>query len=229
MAPVSLADRLARIPDPRQDGGQRHSRAAILNLLAVGVLWGLRGLGAIAQLGRHLSPAQARELGFTHPKTPCKATLSNLLRQLDLARVEAELRAWAAARIGRPVHLALDGKTLRGSGDGGVPAVHLLAAYATEAAVTVAQVPVEGKTNEHKAALALLRDVPLAGAVVTADAMFTHRDFGQAVRGGGGDYVLPVKDNQPTLRRDIQAAFAPAPGLSPPAAAARGVAPAAGP
>jgi hypothetical protein len=229
MAPVSLADRLACIPDPRQDGGKRHPLAAILNLLAVGVLCGLRGLGAIAQLGRHLTPSQVRALGFTRPETPCKATLSNLLRQLDLTRVEAELRAWAAARAGRPVHLALDGKTLRGSGDDGVPAVHLLAAYAAEAAVTVAQVPVDGKTNEHKAALGLLHELPLAGAAVTADAMFTHRDFCQGVREGGGDYVLPAKENQPTLRRDIQAAFAPQPGLSPPAAAAGGVATAAGP
>jgi hypothetical protein len=229
MAPVSLADRLARIPDPRADSGKRHPLAAILNLLAVGVLCGLRGLGAIAQLGRHLSPAQARELGFTHPQTPCKATLSNLLRRLDLTRVEAELRAWAAARAGPPAHLALDGKTLRGSGDADVPAVHLLAAYAVAAGVTVAQTPVDGKTNEHKAALELLRDVPLTDTVVTADAMFTHRDFCQAVLAGGGDYVLPVKENQPTLRRDIQAAFAPPPGLSPPAATAGGGAAAAGP
>jgi hypothetical protein len=198
---------------------------AVLNLLAVGVLCGLRSLGAIAQLGRHLSGAQARDLGFTHPTTPCTATLSNLLRQLDLARVEAELRLWAAARAAQPDHVAIDGKTLRGSGDDGVPAVHLLAAYAVAAGVAVAQAPVGATTNEHKAALALLTELPLAGAAVTADAMFTHRDFCRAVLDGGGDYVLPAKENQATLRRDIRAAFAPQPGLSPPTAApARGAA-----
>jgi DDE_Tnp_1-associated/Transposase DDE domain len=222
MVPVSLAERLARVPDPRDDSGKRHPLAAVLNLLAVGVLCGLRGLGAIAQLGRHLSRADARALGFTHPITPCKATLSNLLRRLDLAQVEAELRVWAADRAGRPTHLAVDGKTVRGSHDQDVPAVHLLAVYAAEAGVTVAQVPVGTKTNEHKAALELLREVPPAGAVVTADALFTHRDFCQVVRDGGGDYLLPVEENQPTLRRDIQAAFAPEPGLSPPTAAVAG-------
>ncbi len=74
----------------------------------------------------------------------------------------------------------------------------------------------DGKTNEHKAALELLGVLPLAGAVVTGDAMFTHRDGCARVVEGGGDYVLPVKDNQPALARDIAAEFAgPEAGLSP--------------
>jgi hypothetical protein len=57
----------------------------------------------------------------------------------------------------------------------------------------------------------------LKGKVLTGDAMFTHRDVCAAVLQGGGDYVLPVKGNQPTLGTDIAAAFAePEAGLSPP-------------
>ncbi len=217
MATLSLADRFLLIPDPRQPGGTRYPLAAILNLLTAAVLCGMRGLGATAQFGRGLTPSQAQELGFHRAGMPCKATLSNLLRKLDLEQVEAGLRAWAADRAGHPVHLALDGKTLRGSGDGDVPAVHLLAAYAVQAGVTLAQVPVGPKTNEPKAALALLKELPLSGAVVTADAMFTHRDFCQETLDGGGDYLLPAEANQPTLRSDIRAAFTPLAGLSPPA------------
>ncbi|MGI8446561.1 MAG: ISAs1-like element ISAzs22 family transposase, partial [Streptosporangiaceae bacterium] len=55
------------------------------------------------------------------------------------------------------------------------------------------------------------------GKVVTGDAMFTHRDVCAEVIDGGGDYVLPAKENQPTLCKDIAAAFAePEAGLSPP-------------
>lgn len=219
MDPLSLADRFRSLPDPRKAGGTRYPLAALLNLLTAAVLCGMRGLGATAQFGRSLTPGQAQELGFHRGAMPCKATLSNLLRKLDLERVEAALRAWAADRAGPPVHLALDGKTLRGSHDEGVPAVHLLAAYAVEAGITLAQAPVGQETNEHKAALALLKGLPLCGAVVTADAMFTHRDFCQATLDGGGDYLLPAEENQPTLRSDIAAAFAPQPGLSPPAGA----------
>lgn len=220
MTSLSLADHLARVPDPRQALGKRHPLAAVLNLVAVAVLSGMRSLQAIAQFGRALGPQTARELGFTHATTPCKSTLSVVLRALDAAALERELRHWAQAQQDEAGPVALDGKTLRGSADGEVPAVHLLALYAVASGVTLAQMPVGEKTNEHKAALTLLRQVPLAGQVVTADAMFTHRDFCQAVREASGDYVLPAKDNQATLRRDIQAAFTPEPGLSPPAASA---------
>jgi hypothetical protein len=145
-----------------------------------------------------------------------------VLRQVDAARLEEELRNWARDRVGGNDHWALDGKTLRGSAAEDLPAVHLLAVYAVASGVAVAQAPVADQTNEHKAALDLLRQVPLGGHVVTADAMFTHRDVCQAVLEGGGGYVLPAKDNQPTLLRDIQALFAPQPGLSPPAASAGG-------
>jgi predicted transposase YbfD/YdcC len=80
----------------------------------------------------------------------------------------------------------------------------------------VAQLRVDAKTNEHKAALEMLGVLPLRGRVVTADAMFTHRDICSAVIEGGGDYILPAKENQPTLLSDIAAAFAgPPAGLSP--------------
>jgi hypothetical protein len=120
-------------------------------------------------------------------------------------------------------HLALDGKTARGSRDGDTPGVHLLSAYAPDVKAVLAQLRFGAKTNEHKA-LQLLGVLPLRGKVVTGDAMFTHRDVCAKVLDGGGDYVLPVKENQPALAADMAAAFAAPPaGLSPPAVgAARG-------
>lgn len=221
MAGLSLADCFRAIPDPRAAGGKRHSLVAILNLITAAVACGMKSLEAIAEFGRGLSPAQIRELGFTHARPPCKATLSNVLRRLDLTAAEQQLRLWASQRAGQPLHIALDGKTARGSVDGTVPAVHLLSAYAVETGVVLAQVPVGDKTNEHKASLDFLAELPLQGATVTADAMFTHRDFCQRILDGGGDYLLPVEENQPNLRCDIKAAFAPQTGLSPPTATTR--------
>ena len=218
---LSLADCLRAIPDPRAAGGKRHPLAAILNLVAAAVACGMTSLEAIAEFGRGLTPSQVRELGFTRARPPCKATLSNTLRRLDMEATERQLRLWASRRAGRPSHIAVDGKTARGSADGAVPAVHLLSAYAVEEGVVLAQLPVGEKTNEHKASLGLLKELPLRGATVTADAMFTHRDFCRKVLDGGGDYLLPVEGNQPTLRSDIEAAFAPQAGLSPPTEPAR--------
>jgi hypothetical protein len=218
MASRSLAEHLARVSDPRQDSGKRHSLAALLNLVTVAVLCGMRGLGAIAQFGRSLTPAMAKELGFTHAKTPCKSTLSVVLRIVPVDELEQELQQWAQQHDDGQGPVSIDGKAARGSADGKTAAVHLLAVYAVKAGVTLAQTAVGDKTNEHKAALDLLRRVPLAGRVITGDAMFTHRDFCSTVLEGGGDYVLAAKDNQPTLVKDIKAAFTPPAGLSPPTA-----------
>lgn len=219
---ASLLERLAAIPDPRSKQGQRYPLPAVFGLAVLAMLAGMTSLEAIAQFGRLWGPRLAPLLGFRSGATPSKATLSRTFRALGAGAVEAVLAEWVRGRCpdDRWRHLTLDGKALRGSRDGEAPGVHLLTAYAPEVAAVLGQLRVDGKTDEHKAALQLLGVLPLEGKVVTADAMFTHRDFCAAVRDGGGDYILPVKDNQPQLRADIEAAFAVPATLSPPAAAA---------
>jgi len=69
---------------------------------------------------------------------------------------------------------------------------------------------VDGKTNEHKAALALLKSLVLEGRVITGDAMFCQRDLCQQIVEDGGHYFFEVKDNQPELKKSIEAEFQPA-------------------
>jgi hypothetical protein len=218
---ASLLERLATLPDPRSPQGRRYPSPAVLGLAVLAMLAGMTSLEAIAQFGRLWGPRLAHLLGFKSAKTPSKATPSRTFRATAAAPVEALLAEWVRGRCPDDCwrHLALDGKVLRGSEDGEAPAVHLLTAYAPEVAAVVAQMRLDGTTDEHKAALQLLGVVPLQGEVVTADAMFTHRDLCAAVVGAGGDYILPVKDNRPALRADIEAAFAAPAALSPPAAA----------
>ena len=115
-----------------------------------------------------------------------------------------------------PEAYALDGKSARGSFDGLQKAVHLLSLLAHESGLTLAQAAVpnggEDKTNEHKAALRLLEGLVLQGRLVTGDAIFCQRDFCRQVIDAGGDYLVFVKDNQPTLLNDIRMAFAPPAG-----------------
>jgi hypothetical protein len=223
-APLSLADAFAAVPDPRDRRGTQYPLPAVLNLLAVAMLAGMRSLEAVAQFAREHGAPLAHALGFRSRKTPCKAALSNLLRRLDVAAFEGALARWVAARcpdLGGA--LALDGKALRGSATYRLPGVHLLAAYAPRVAAVVAQVRVSNKTNEHKAALELLGVLPLEGKVVTGDAMFCQKDVCEKVLAGAGDYVWTVKDNQPQLHFDIACLFAEAAAFSPlPAAALPG-------
>lgn len=209
MAPLSLVEVLADIPDPRSRHGRIHPLPAVLGLVVLGLLLGRPTLAGIARLGRQYGTPLAHALGFRRGKTPTKSMLSELLRALDASAVEAALSRWIRSRLAvEPEHLSLDGKTLKGSRDGVVPAQHLVAAYAPQVEAVLAQVRVDAKTNEHKAALQLLGLLPLQGKIVVGDAMFCQRDVAEQVVAAGADYVFVVKDNQPGLRVDVAAGFA---------------------
>jgi hypothetical protein len=184
---MSLQAALARVPDPRQRSGRRHPLSAMLLQATVAILGGARSLNAIAQFGRDRGEAFGRAVGYPRPdRLPCVATFHYLFKALDAEAFERELARWLAGRAdagGSAV--AIDGKTLRGSADGDLPGVHLLAAYAPEARTAVAQMRVEASTNEHQAALQMLERLELDGQVVTGDAAFCQRDLsGQVVKKG---------------------------------------------
>ena len=214
MATLSLLEALADVPDPRSRHGRRHPLAALLALTVLAMLRGCRGPTAIAQFGRDHGVALAHALGFRRGKTPAPSCLSDFYRVLDAVAFEQALSRWIAARTPPPAAAAapppvsLDGKTLRGSRDGTTPGQHLVAAYAHDQQAVLAQLRVDAKTNEHKAALELLGILPVRGRVVLGDALFCQRDVCQQIVDQGGDYLFTVKGNQLGLERDIAAGFA---------------------
>jgi len=206
---ISLFECFSFVPDPRAALGKRHPLTAILTLCSVAMLCGCRSLYAIAQFGRDRGKHFAGVLGFTRDTTPCCTTLHNLFVALDKTAFEAALARWAgaAAEARGWQSVSLDGKTLRGSTDVQLPGVHLLAAYAHEAGIVLRQLPVDARTNEHKAALELLDLIPIKGKLVAGDAMFCQRDLSRKIRAKQADYLWPVKDNQPDLLAAIEDAF----------------------
>jgi DDE_Tnp_1-associated/Transposase DDE domain len=212
MAPLSLLEALAEVPDPRSRHGRRHPLRALLSLTVLAMLRGCQGPTAIAQFGRDHGAALAHALGFLRAKTPAPSCFCELFRRLDAPAFEAALSRWVASRMPpaeeadqQPV--SLDGKTLRGSRDGAAPGQHLVAAYAHQHQAVLAQIQVDAKTNEHKAALELLGILPVQGKVLLGDAMFCQRDLCAKIVEQGGDYLFTVKGNQLGLERDIAAGF----------------------
>jgi hypothetical protein len=220
----SLQKILRKVPDPRQASGQRHPLPAVLTLLVVAVLAGVRSQAAVVQFGRDRGRGFCRLLGFKKGQCICPAMLHYLLKRLEAAAFETAIRQWLGRVVKNPQALCLDGKTLGGTTCGGLPGVHLLSVYAAQEGVALARLPVGAKTNEHKAALENLKILPLKGAVVTGDAIFCQRDLSAEVVRNGGDYLWMVKANQPALREAIARTFA-APGPAkafPPYAASAG-------
>lgn len=209
MPPCTLYDALATLPDPRSCHGRVHPLPAVMGLVALALLMGRKSLTGIARFGRQHGTPLAHALGFRRGKTPAKSTLSRTLRRFDPQQLEGALARWIEGRIESAAfqHIAIDGKTVRGSRDGEVPGQHLVAAFAPAVAAVLAQVRVDSKTNEHKAALELLGVLPLHGKVVTGDAIFCQRDVARQIIASGGDYLLVAKDNQPGLVADIEGGF----------------------
>jgi predicted transposase YbfD/YdcC len=213
-------DVLCDITDNRQAQGKRHSLSAILALSIAAMLCGYRSYSAIAEWGDNYGKQFLTALGFTKGVAPCAATLSNVYRRLNKEELESKLGHWAEGLI----HLTqaeeqqqqqeageqvcVDGKTLRGSRKQGAPAAHILSALGHRLGMTLGQVAVSDKTNEIGVILDLLKEIMLEGKVITCDALLTQREVAHSITEQGGDYVMMVKGNQPTLLADISDLFA---------------------
>lgn len=205
---------LCEITDNRQARGKRHSLSAILALSIAAMLCGYRSYSAIAEWGRNYGEEFLEALGFTNSKPPCAATFFNVYRKLDQVELESKLGSWAEALVQLTreeteavEQVCIDGKTLRGSRKQGAPAAHVLSAFGSRLGMTLGQFAVDDKTNEIGVIVQLLKELTLADKVVTCDALLTQREVAQTITEQGGDYVMIVKGNQPTLHADISDLF----------------------
>ena len=212
-----LLDILAEVPDPRHKKGKRHPLVSILALIVVGLMSNHKGYTSIATWARN-QPELTKALGFTSAKTPCVATIHNLLKRLDVVRLEAALTKWVFSKLEDFQVLktktldgvAIDGKELCGSENPETGyRTHLLSAVSHELGITLAECAVSGKTNEIPISTELLKAFDVVGKVVTTDALLTQRTFCQEVLNQQADYALPVKENQKQMHEDISDLFQP--------------------
>jgi len=200
---------LAAVPDPRARRGVRHRLAAILGLALCAVLAGARSFTAIAEWAADADQATRDALGIIGV-VPSESTFRRTLQAMDADALDEAAGGWAQQRTapaaGARRAVAVDGKTLRGSGVADGPGRHLLAALDHEHGVVLGQADVEAKTNEIPMFSTLLDRIDLAGAVVTADALHAQRSHaGYLVTQRGAHYLLTVKRNQPSLHAQLAA------------------------
>jgi DDE_Tnp_1-associated/Transposase DDE domain len=204
---VRLLPVLAAVPDPRARRGVRHRLAAILGLALCAVLAGARSFTAIAEWAADADQATRDALGITGV-VPCESTFRRTLQTLDADALDGAAGGWAQQRTapaaGARRAVAVDGKTLRGSGTAGGPGRHLLAALDHGHGVVLGQADVEAKTNEIPMFTTLLDHIDLAGAVVTADALHAQRAHAEyLVAQRGAHYLITIKRNQPGLHAQL--------------------------
>lgn len=207
----SLAAYFERLPDQRCARGKRYQLAQVCILAVLAKLSGEDHPLGMAHWAQLRQPILGPLLGLPK-RLPCHNTyrrvLGNSVRVTDLDQhVSAFLQQQAP---GRSVLIVFDGKTLRGTiPTGQSQGVHLLAAYVPAEGIVLMQVAVPNKENEIVAAPQLLACLDLRGKVVIGDAMHTQRELSVQLLAAGGDFVWLAKENQPTLRADIEQAFQP--------------------
>lgn len=208
----SLLTYLSQVPDPRGRKGRRHSLSAMLTAVVCGLLCGARGYDGLVEWLHDQTVDIFHWMGFTR-WPPKKDAFRDLLIRLDPAELDRVLRQWVATDLELSEEaeglagLSLDGKSLCGTLRPYARTVHLLAAVDHRTGGVLSQMRVDEKTNEHKGALSLLRNMVLKGRVLVGDAMFCQRDLCQQVLESAGDYLIAVKENQPTLLREIELEF----------------------
>jgi predicted transposase YbfD/YdcC len=137
---------------------------------------------------------------------PSHDTFERVFERLDPKAFQACFRQWITVLSEKLKikHIAIDGKTLRGSGTSELGMLHLVSAWATEQHLSLAQVATDAKSNEITAIPQLLDLLELHGAFVSIDAMGCQKAIAAKIIERGGAYALTVKDNQPHLLEDIQ-------------------------
>ena len=226
---LSLYRVLEQVSDHRQKRGVRYPLALVLSLVILGKLAGMTSLAGIAEWVHWRADQFKLLLPCPRASLPCASTYGKVLRRVEAEEVTRLMAQWltrlsATRRCGsepsrlrtqqkareQHTHVALDGKTLRGTlghTSPDQPSQHVVALYETQTGIVLAQQAVPDKGNEITLEATLLTPTQVAGRIVTADAMHTQRTCCADITRFGGHYLLIAKANQPTRGARTCASF----------------------
>jgi predicted transposase YbfD/YdcC len=197
------------IEDPRIERSRLHSLTSLLVLSMLAVICGADSFVGIAQFGKAKETWLRTVLDFDNG-IPSHDTLGRVFAMLNPAALEGVFRDWMAAIAGQTNGgvVAIDGKTLRHSfKKPGSGFIHMVSAWSAANRVVLGQVKTDEKSNEITAIPRLLELLQLKNCLVTIDAMGCQKDIAAKIVESEADYLLAVKDNQPTLAADVTAVF----------------------
>jgi predicted transposase YbfD/YdcC len=204
----SITEYFSKLKDPRRAHRRKHLLQDIIVIALCAVIAGAQDWQEVALFGRERRGWLKRFLKLANG-IPAHDTFERLFDRLEPRAFQACFRQWVQAiQEALPIkHIAIDGKTLRGSGSAKLGPLHLVSAWATAQRLSLGQVAVDEKSNEITAIPALLELLDLHGALVTIDAMGCQKAIAHKIIERGGDYILTVKDNQEHLLADIRQSF----------------------
>lgn len=199
------------LEDPRHSNhNKRHYLEDILVITILGTICGCNNWVEICDFGEAKQDWLSTFLKLPNG-IPSHDTFARVFALLNASQFEACFRSWVQSLeldLEGAV-IAIDGKTLRGSGNRRkkVKPLHLVSAWASDFNMLLGQVKTDNYSNEITAIPKLLKMIDLRGTTVTLDAMGCQKEIATEILNGGGDYVISLKDNQPKLHEIVKAIF----------------------
>jgi predicted transposase YbfD/YdcC len=211
---MSLLVHLSSIPDPRHDRNKRHELVDVIFLAFSAILSGATGWKSIEQFGEEQLEWLQLHGVFKNGLSPSRHCIAYVIKSLQTEALINALCLWLNQRreqLGKPL-IALDGKTLRGTGNALEESLHLVSAYDVGNGLSLYQKSAASKGQEGETARDIIKLLALEGRIITMDALHCQVDTLEQVIQSKGDFVIQVKTNQKTLYQHINAAFAVAYG-----------------
>jgi predicted transposase YbfD/YdcC len=215
MLPSHFVHVFASIKDPRVKRTQRHKLVDILIIALLTLINGGDGWSDMEAFGRSREEWLRTFLELPNG-IPSEDTFRRVFEAINhkvfsacVAQIIEDLVADLNGKV-----VAIDGKTLRRSLDRprGRSALHVVSVWVADLGLSLGQLVVAEKSNEINAIPTVIKTLDIQGATVTIDAMGCQKTIAEGIIDAKAEYILAVKDNHPTLHKDIEEAFTDLPG-----------------
>ena len=207
---MNLFERFEVLEDPRDIRGKKYKLIDIIIMTIYGLLCGLKDFVNIADFMK-LKEEYFTKLLKLENGTPSHDCLSDVFAAIDSKKFMEVFIEWTKDIIKNKTgkNISIDGKAIKSATDkinnGNIP--YIVSAFIGEVGLSIGQVKVDDKSNEITAIPDLLDLLDIEGAIITIDAIGTQEEIVNKIVDKKGHYVLPVKDNQKELRKQIKSQF----------------------
>lgn len=207
---MNLFERFEVLEDSRDERGKKYKLIDILIMTIYGLLCGLKDFTNIADFMKLKEDYFTKLLNLENG-TPSHDCLSDLYASIDPKQFMKIFIEWTKDILEKKTgkKISIDGKAIKSATDkinnGNIP--YIVSAFIGEIGLSMGKVKVDDKSNEITAIPELLDLLDIEGATITIDAIWTQEDIVNKIVNKGGHYVLPVKDNQRILKKEIKSQF----------------------
>lgn len=197
------------IPDPRKPRNQLYTVSDIISTAILAILCGYEDWEDVS-MWTEAQLTWLQPLGICLEGAPSHDTYNRFFRFLDPDIMEKCFIEWTQSLVGKIQGVvAIDGKTLRGSGnrESELDAIHMVSAFAADNEMVLGQLKTSGKGKELEGIKAILQLLDLEGTTVTIDAGGCHKEVVEIIRSKNADYILGLKGNQGTFFAEAENFF----------------------